>query len=120
MTISTTALEAVNDPPLRRYSPKARSSTRAGCRTNRPRPVPRSGVCRAERRRTAAAIAALLLPPLMLVLAVVVMVQEFPRVLFVFGLLLIATGRPLVRPSSQRALPEPWAWRLGFSRSRQR
>ncbi len=39
-----------------------------------------------------AAIAALLLPPLMLVLAVVVMVQEFPRVLIVFGLLLIATA----------------------------
>ena len=35
-----------------------------------------------------AAIAALLLPPLMLVLAVVVMVQEFPRVLIVLGLLL--------------------------------
>ena len=42
--------------------------------------------------RRMAAIAALLLPPLMLVLAVVVMVQEFPRVLIVFGLLLIATA----------------------------
>ena len=37
-----------------------------------------------------AALAALLLPPLMLVLAVVVTVQEFPRVLFVFGLLVVA------------------------------
>ena len=39
-----------------------------------------------------AAIAALLLPPLVLALAVVVMVQEFPRVLIVFGLLLAATA----------------------------
>ena len=40
--------------------------------------------------RRAAAIAALLLPPVMLVLAVAVMVSEFPRVLVVLGLLLIA------------------------------
>ena len=54
-----------------------------------------------------AAIAALLLPPLMLVLAVVVMVQEFPRVLIVFGLLLIAIAAlwyGLLRRGAARAL----------------
>ncbi len=57
--------------------------------------------------RRMAAIAALLLPPLMLVLAVVVMVQEFPRVLFVFGLLLVAMAAlwyGLLRRGAARAL----------------
>ena len=54
-----------------------------------------------------AAIAALLLPPLVLALAVVVMVQEFPRVLIVFGLLLIAFAAAwygLLRTGAARVL----------------
>ncbi len=61
---------------------------------------------RREARR-AAAIAALLLPPLMLVLAVVVMVQEFPRVLFVLALLLVGLAAfwyGLIRSGAARAL----------------
>ena len=57
--------------------------------------------------RRIAAIAALLLPPLMLVLAVVVMVQEFPRVLVVFGLLLLAMAAVwygLLRRGAARAV----------------
>jgi diacylglycerol kinase family enzyme len=57
--------------------------------------------------RRAAAIAALLLPPLTLVLAVVVMVQEFPRVLFVVALLLIglaAAWYGLLRRGAARVL----------------
>ena len=64
-------------------------------------------VLKRREARRAAAIAALLLPPLMLVLAVVVMVQEFPRVLFVFALLLVgfaAFWYGLIRRGAARAL----------------
>ena len=57
--------------------------------------------------RRAAAFAALLLPPLMLVLALAVMLNEFPRVLVVLGLLLIACALAwygLLRRGAARAL----------------
>ena len=73
-------------------------------------------VCAVLTRRIAA-IAAPPLPPLMLVLAVVVMVQEFPRVLFVFGLLLVAIAAAwygLLRRGAARAV----GFAAGDSRAR--